>query len=184
MSLLVMNLKRHCKSTVNILCMTVIFFLVQSSAYAGEKVDAVLATRESMQEHTSDEPRRVMHDVLLEEFAKSPVLHIVNPENSASPVKFRPSEFVVGANLIAFSIAPNTPMNISLSIQLARKSTARVILTSDRALYLDEKIVESGLKLKKPEFEQSAYGKAIITLSRMAAKAFDAKVQEWSGDPR
>lgn len=151
---------------------------LQLPALAHTKVEAILQTRESMQEHTSDEPRRLMHDVLLEEFGKRKIIQIVNPENSALVVKYRSANYNVGANLIAFSFASNTPIHVSLSIQLMNKNTGKVILTSDRALAIDERIVESGLKLSKPEFDRSSYGQAIISLTRSAARLFEERVEK------
>lgn len=150
--------------------------MAQTSASAKEGNAAVLHTKESMQEHVSDEPRRLMHDVLLEEFAKGNVIKIINPENAPQPVKYRRTDYHVAANLIAFSSAPDVPTNVSLSIQLVKNATGSVILTSDRAVLLDPKLIETGLKLHKPEFDRSQYGQAIIMLSRESAKTFADKV--------
>jgi hypothetical protein len=164
---------------VSICFLTTLFVLtivVEKSTAAG-KLDASLRTQESMQEHTSDEPRRLMHDVLYQEFCKGDLIQIVNPENSSYPVKHRPAHYHIGANLIAFSFAPKSPIHVSLAIQLVDDASKRVIMQADRALYVDEKVVESGLKLHKTEFDNSQYGKAITALSRMAAKLFEQRVQ-------
>jgi hypothetical protein len=148
----------------------------QTMALALAKMDAILRTQESMQEHKSDEPRRLMHAVLLQEFAKGNVVQIVNPENSGMPVKFRKANYHVSANLIAFSFAPKTPIHVSLSMQLVSDATHRVIMSSDRALVVDEAVVDSGLKLQKADFDNSNYGKALTALTRSAAKQFEQKV--------
>lgn len=149
-----------------------------SVCYSAGKLDAILRTKESMQEHTSDEPRRLMHDVIFQEFAKGNVIEVVNPENAAMPVKPRLAHYHIGANLIAFSIAPKSPMNISLSIQLVDDFSRRVIMQADHALYVDEKVVEEGLKLHNADFDKSQYGKAITALSRAASKLFEERVQK------
>ncbi len=158
------------------LSILICLLMAQTSASANKDVAAVLHSKESMQDHISDEPRRLMHDVLLEEFGKGNVVKILNPENAPQPAKYRPTDYHVAANLIAFSSAPNVPTNVSLSIQLVKNATGRVILTSDRAIFLDPKLIESGLKLKKPEFDRSQYGQAIIMLSRGSVKTFEDKV--------
>lgn len=159
------------------LCLVLVNLLaIQPSAFAAWKIDADLRTQESMQEHTSDEPRRLMHDVLAKEFAKGNVVRLVNPENAPNPVKLRASRYHIAANLIAFSLAANAPIHLSLSMQLVKDSSREVIMQCDRALYLDEKAVNEGLKLKNSEFENSLYGKALTTLTRAAAKQFEMRV--------
>lgn len=148
------------------------------AANADDRLDALLQTRESMQEHLSDEPRRLMHDVIHNEFAKGSLFKIVNPENSPSMPKYHSASYVIGANLIAFSFRPDEPIHVSISIQLLNKASGNVLLTSDRMMLLEKRIVESGLKMPKPEFDNSEYGKAIVLLSRLSAQTFEEKVRK------
>ncbi len=153
----------------------------QASAF--EKINVIMLTQESMQEHTSDEPRRLMCEVLLHEFAKGGVLQVVNQENSSTLLKVYHAKYHVGANLIAFSFSQKDPMNVSISIQLLDKKSGNVFLTSDRAMFIDENLVQAALKLDKAGFENSAYGKALTILSRAAAVQFQERVKQLNPPP-
>lgn len=164
--------------------LTVIAFLgTPAQSLALNKINVIMLTQESMQEHTSDEPRRLMCEILLQEFAKGNVVQVVNQENSRILSKVHHADYHVGVNLISFSFAPKTPINVSISIQLLDKKSGNVFLTSDRAMYLDENVVEAGLKLRNTEFNNSAYGKALTTLSKAAAVQFQEKVKQLNLPP-
>ncbi len=158
-------------------CLSVLIgvVLLQLPVFANAKVDAVLHTDESMKEHNSSEPRRLMHDVVLESFDKGKIFRIVNRENSPQPNKYHDVPYHIGANLIAFNASPEIPVRVSLSIQLVKHSSGAVIMSSDLAVSLDSRTVEAGLKLHKPEFDSSDYGKAISLLSRQSVKVFEDK---------
>ncbi len=158
--------------------LTAVFLLVVPiQASAQSKLNVIMLTQESMQEHTSDEPRRLMCDILLHEFGKGNVLQVLNQENSSKLLKVYHAKYHVGANLIAFSAGPKTPINVSISIQLLDKRTGRVFLTSDRAIFIDENAVETALKLHNSEFDNSPYGKVLTLLSKEAAMQFQEKVR-------
>jgi|GEM_PF-6681578 hypothetical protein len=150
---------------------------LQQPTLANNKVDAILHSKESMQLHCSDEPRRLMHEVILATFAKGGVIAIVNPENSPQPVKYRSANYHIGANLIAFSFAPKTPTHVSLSLQLMKDSNGQVLLTSDRVLEVEQRAIEEALKMSGSDFNKSEYGKALTTLSRLSANTFEEKVK-------
>lgn len=174
-------LKRRCA----IVFLTILAILwTPAQSLAVNKISVVMLTQESMQEHNSDEPRRLMCDILLQEFARGSVIQVVNQENSRTLSKSYHADYHVGANLIAFSFAPKTPINVSISVQLLDKKTGNVFLTSDRAMFIDENIVEAGLKLHKSEFDNSAYGKALTALSKASAIQFQEKVQHLSLPPQ
>lgn len=172
------NLRASVRRSWAIALLTIsLFFAIPTQSFANNKVSVIMLTQESMQEHTSDEPRRLMCDILLQEFANGGVIQVVNQENSRKLSKVYHANYHIGANLIAFSFAPKNPLNVSISIQLLDKKTGNVFLTSDRAMFIDENIVEAGLKLHKSEFDNSAYGKALIVLSKAAAIQFQEKVK-------
>lgn len=153
-----------------------ISFVLQPAAFA--RIEAVLHTDEGMKEHTSPEPRRLMHDVLLAELNKGSVVRILNLENSPQPVKYRRAPYHVAANLIAFRASPQIPVRVSLSIQLINYSSGAVVLTSDNALSLDQSLIESALKLHNQDFDNSVYGKTLVLLTRASAKTFEQKVAQ------
>lgn len=173
-------IRRSSRSVANRMaeyCLSVLIgiVLMQLPVFANAKVDAVLHTDEGMKEHNSSEPRRLMHDEVLEAFDKGRIFRIVNRENSPQPNKYHAVAYHIGANLIAFNASPETPVRVSLSIQLVKHSSGAVIMSSDLALNLDSRVVEAGLKLRKPEFDNSDYGKAITLLSRQSVKVFEDK---------
>ncbi len=154
----------------------IVFFLTPPTGIASAKINALMTTRESMQEHNSDDPRRLMHDVLFEEFSKGKTIHIVNPENSSTIVKYRAAPYHISVNLIAFSLGPNTFTRVSISIKLSREKSGQIELASDSAMNVDPKVIDSCLKLHKSEFDRSDYGKAITELTGRAAKSFEEKI--------
>ncbi len=154
-----------CLSASALICL----LTFQTAANAAGKIVVILRTQEGMQEHTSDEPRRLVHDVLTREFGKGNVVQVVD-EKSPSKIKDKSAPYKLSANLIAFSFKPNTPMHVSLSMQLLRENTKEILLKSDRALVVDEKAVESGLKLHKNEFDNSNYGKMLTELSPLGSE--------------
>lgn len=165
-------------------CLAVLIGIVfmQLPVFANAKLDAVLHTDESMKEHNSSEPRRLMHDVVLEAFDKGKIFRILNRENSPQPNKYHAAKYHIGANLIAFNASPEIPIRISLSIQLVNHISGAVIMSSDLALSLDSRVVDTGLKLHKPEFDNSDYGKAISLLSRQSVKVFEDKAAQMKLD--
>jgi len=161
-------------------CLSVLigFVSMQMSVLANAKVDAVLHTDEGMKEHNSSEPRRLMHDVVLEEFDKGKIFQIVNRENSPQPTKLHKVPYHIGANLIAFNASPKIPVRVSLSIHLIKDSDGKIIMASDQAVSVDARVIEAALKLRKPEFDNSDYGKVITLLSRMSVKVFEEKLAQ------
>lgn len=146
--------------------------------FATGKMTAVLRTNEGMKFHDNASPRRLMHDVLLEEFAQSQYINILNKENTPNPVKHIPTEYHVGANLISFEFSEKEPVQISISIALVKDSLHKVVVMESRALMIPKADVDSGLKLRDREFDNSKYGKAVTVLTRAAAKEFIEKVKQ------
>ncbi|MBA3993685.1 MAG: hypothetical protein C0469_09175 [Cyanobacteria bacterium DS2.3.42] len=130
-----------------------------------------------MKEHDSEEPRRLMHDVIYAHLSKGKLFTIINPVNLKHPQKIRPADWAVGANLIAFSYSPEAPVRISISMQLSQRSKGKVVVAFDKAVSLSQNAVQSGLKLHKSDFDKSEYGKAISYLSLAAVKGFEERVE-------
>lgn len=145
---------------------------------AGPKISAVLRSNEGMKFHENLSPRRLMHDVLMDEFAHSNLINILNKENSANPVRHIPTEYHIGANLIAFELSAKDPVQLSISISLVKDSLHKVVLMESKVIIVPKSDVDSGLKLKEKEFDNSNYGKAVAVLTREAAKEFIAKVRK------
>ncbi len=143
---------------------------------ASTKLTSVLHSSEGMKEHDSDDPRRLMHEVILSEVRKGNVFNTLNADNSPHPRKYTPAPYHFSANLIAFALKPGLPVRVSISMQLLRYSTGKVIEHSDVAMDMNELAIQQSLKLHKQEFDQSQYGKAIAELSRVAVKQFEEKV--------
>ena len=163
----------------SIKCVVFIFIcLMQALFPAAANVNTVIHTGEGMKEHTSDEPRRLMHDIMVEELNKGKVLRIVNPQNSAQPQKHHLVPYHVGANLIAFQASEKMPVRVSISMQLVRYSTGNVIMASDKAIDLSPSTIAQGLKMHNREFDNSVYGKALAQLTREATKKFEDRCIE------
>lgn len=164
-----------------VLCILQVFVVVGAvipTHAAGGKITANLRSNEGMKFHDNPSPRRLMHDVLLDEFAHDGKINIVNKENTPDPVKHLPTPYYVGANLIAFEISAKDPVQLSISIALTKHDIKRVVVMESKALMIPKADVDSGLKLKDREFDNSKYGKAVIQLTRAAAKEFSEKVKQ------
>lgn len=174
--------KSHVQRTfIMLFCVAQLFSLCTESnlAFASStKVTAILRTNEGMKVHDNGSPRRLMHDVLLEEFARRGNITILNKENSPNPVKNYNAPYHIGANLIAFAFAENSPTQLSISIALVKESLQRVVVMESKALIVPKADVESGLKLKDREFDNSNFGKAVAALTRAATKEFEEKVMK------
>lgn len=131
-----------------------------------------------MKEHTSDEPRRLMHDVLVEEINKGSIFNIINRENSPQPTKHHLVPFHIGANLIAFQPNEKMPVRVSISMQLVRYESGKVIVSSDQAVDVAPSVISSALKLHNREFDNSEYGKVLTPLFRIAVMKFEERVKE------
>jgi hypothetical protein len=129
-----------------------------------------------MKEHDCPEPRRLMHDIVVQEFNNGKVLQVVNVENSPQPSKLHRVNYHVGANLIAFDAAPDLPVRVSLCIQLVRYESGKVIHSTSRAVSLRSDDVKIALKLRHQDFDKSRYGTAITALSKETAHAFEEEV--------
>lgn len=142
------------------------------------KMDVVIHTGESMKEHSSDEPRRLMHDVLVDEINKGKVFNIINTENSPQPTKHHLVPYHIGANLIAFHPHEKMPVRVSVSMQLVKYESGKVIVSSDLAVDVPPATVASALKLHNREFDNSEYGKLLSPLFRISVQKFEEKVKE------
>lgn len=165
-------------STAKIVCAFVLMGLMQVPTPALAKVDVVIHTGESMKEHTSDEPRRFMHDVLLDEFKKGNTFNIINEENSPQPTKHHVVPYHVGANLIAFHPHEKMPVRVSISMQLVKYESGKVIMSSDESLDVAPSVIVSALKLHNRDFDNSEYGRNLTYLFRVASRKFEERVKE------
>lgn len=162
----------------NVIFASVWIALIQAQTPALAKIDIVIHTGESMKEHKSDEPRRLMHEVVVDEISKGNVLNIVNRENAPQPTKLHPVLYHVGANLIAFQPDDRMPIRVSVSMQMVKYESGKPIMSSDECIDVAPSVVASALKLRNRDFDNSEYGKSLTRLFRAASKKFEERVKE------
>lgn len=163
--------------TFRYIAFSLCFALMQLPCIASEKTQAFLHSVEGMKEHNSGEPLRLMQDTLLTEFNKGKVFELIDFDRSARPAKNPSTLYHVGASLVAFSYSPKLPTRVSISLQLLN-SHGKVEMTADKAFDIDGKLIDSCLKLHKPEFDRSTYGKALVELCKVSCKAFEEKFEQ------
>jgi len=166
------------KSKLTVCLVAALISWIHMQIPASAKVDVVIHTGESMKEHTSDEPRRQMHAVLVQGFNRGKLFNIVNHENVPQPSKHYDLSYHIGANLIAFKPSEKLPVRVSVTIQLVRYESGKVIMASDEAIDVPESVIYSSLRLHSREFDNSDYGKALNHLFLMAIGKFEEKCNE------
>ncbi len=170
--------KLHRRECLEISALTVVLLsmlCLMQPCYANEALSAALTTEEGMKEHDSGDPRRLMHEIVTQEFNKGSVFHIVNLENAPTPTKNYKARYQIHSHLIAFVVKPDEPVRVSIQIQLGDHTSGKKLLYSDLALDVESKSIEEALKLHNSSFDSSRYGKAIAVLASKSVKMFEEK---------